>query len=112
MTEERWLPIPDWEGLYSVSNHGRVRSEPQFVWRTTTARGYGVSGRVLRPNAKGCVNLSQPGARRSVLCHSLAAYVFGCAPANIDQSPANSSKLDTDDLPPQQTPANSNGWSP
>lgn len=27
MTEERWLPVPGYEGRYSVSDHGRVRSE-------------------------------------------------------------------------------------
>lgn len=29
MTTERWLPVIGWEGLYSVSDHGRVRSEPR-----------------------------------------------------------------------------------
>jgi NUMOD4 motif/HNH endonuclease len=28
---ERWLPIPDWEGLYEVSNLGRVRSLPRMT---------------------------------------------------------------------------------
>ena len=26
---EKWLPIPGWEGLYEVSDHGRVRSLPR-----------------------------------------------------------------------------------
>lgn len=26
MTEERWLPVPGWEGFYEVSDQGRVRS--------------------------------------------------------------------------------------
>ena len=33
-------------------------------------------------------------------------------PANIHPAPANSSKLHSTMPPPQQTPANSNGWSP
>jgi hypothetical protein len=78
MTAEIWRPIPDWEGMYSVSDRGRVRSEPRNVYRTTIARGYRVRGRVLKPNAMGSVNLSQPGARSSVTGHRLAAYVFGC----------------------------------
>jgi hypothetical protein len=77
MTTEHWRPVPDWEGLYSVSNHGRVRSEPRYVYRPGIARGYRVRGRVLKPNAAGGVNLSRPGARRSVKGHRLAAYVFG-----------------------------------
>lgn len=31
---ERWLPIPGWEGLYSVSDLGRVRSEHRVVTRS------------------------------------------------------------------------------
>ena len=76
MTEE-WRPIPDWEGLYSVSNRGRVRSEPRDAYRPTTARGYWVRGRVLKPNASGGVNLSRLGARKSVKGHRLAAAIFG-----------------------------------
>jgi HNH endonuclease len=36
----------------------------------------------------------------------------GVDPANINPPPANSSKLDSTMPPIQQTPANSNGWSP
>jgi hypothetical protein len=77
MTDEQWRPIPDWAGEYSVSNRGRVRSEPRYVQRSTTASGYRVRGRVLRPNAMGSVNLSRPGARRSALAQTLAAEAFG-----------------------------------
>ena len=71
---EHWRPVPDWEGLYGVSDRGRVRSEPRYVQRSTTR--YRVAGRILRPNAAGGVNLSQPGARRSALCSTLAAEAF------------------------------------
>lgn len=30
-TVERWLPIPGWEGLYEVSDHGRVKSLARVV---------------------------------------------------------------------------------
>ena len=30
-TSERWLPVPGYEGLYSVSDRGRVRSEGRTV---------------------------------------------------------------------------------
>ena len=72
---EQWRPIPEWEGLYSVSNRGRVRSEPRYVQRRTTRLR--VRGRILRPNKIGSVNLSRPGARRSALTHTLAAEAFG-----------------------------------
>jgi len=31
--DERWLPIPGWEGWYSVSSLGRVRSEQRKIVR-------------------------------------------------------------------------------
>ncbi len=77
MTGEIWRPIPDWEGLYSVPDWGRIRSEPRDVYRRATGRGYWVRGRVLKPNAKGGVYLSRPGARKSVLTHRIAAEIFG-----------------------------------
>jgi hypothetical protein len=72
---EHWRPVPDWEGLYGVSDRGRVRSEPRYVQRSTTR--YRVAGRILRPNKAGSVNLSRPGARRSAVCSTLAAEAFG-----------------------------------
>jgi len=77
MPSEQWRPIPDWDGLYSVSTRGRVRSEPRIVYRPTTATRYTVAGRVLKPNAMGSVNLSRRGERRSVVTHRLAAAIFG-----------------------------------
>lgn len=41
-TVERWLPIPGYEGLYSVSNFGRIRRDS--ACRST------FSGRILKPN--------------------------------------------------------------
>lgn len=44
MTGERWLPIPSWEDLYEVSDHGNVRS----VDRVLISRRY--RGKVLKPD--------------------------------------------------------------
>lgn len=45
---EQWLPIPGWEGLYDVSDHGRVRS----LDRTVLRGGHPMKcrGRILSPN--------------------------------------------------------------
>ena len=45
---EKWLPIPGWEGLYEVSNQGRVRSLDRIVERATT-RPFPKRGRILTP---------------------------------------------------------------
>ena len=40
---EIWRPVPDWEGLYEVSNHGRVRSLDRI-----DARGRRWPGRIMQ----------------------------------------------------------------
>lgn len=48
---ERWLPVVDWEGLYEVSDRGRVRSVDRTVpgrWGLTRLRG-----RLLTPSMDG-----------------------------------------------------------
>ena len=38
---ELWLPIPDFEGIYEVSNHGRVRNvQSGQILKQATHRGY------------------------------------------------------------------------
>jgi hypothetical protein len=71
MTEaEEWRPVPGWEGLYDVSDHGRVRSLP---------RKY-VPGRILRaPVAKNgypMVVLKHRERCRYAPVHRLVAEAF------------------------------------
>ncbi|MBF6326594.1 HNH endonuclease [Nocardia cyriacigeorgica] len=46
--EEQWRPVLGWESGYSVSSHGRVRSEARIVERANGWK-YTVSGRMLNP---------------------------------------------------------------
>lgn len=65
MPAERWLPVADTDGLYSVSDGGRVRRE--------------LSGHVLKPfPARGglYVSLSVGGKVRTVQVASLVAAAF------------------------------------
>lgn len=72
---EEWRPIPWFEGFYSASDQGRIRSEPQPV--RTTGRQH---GRVLAPSLsrKGyqCVRLCVSGRRLSTQVHCLVAAAF------------------------------------
>lgn len=47
-TPERWLPVPDWEGLYEVSDLGRVRSLDRYVRVHHDGRRL-FPGRILKP---------------------------------------------------------------
>ncbi len=48
--QERWLPVPGYEGLYEVSDQGRVRSFDRYIkhWRGGNAL---LKGRILKPIA-------------------------------------------------------------
>ena len=112
--EERWLPVPGWEGAYSLSSLARVRTDQHKIVRSDNVVI------VIRekprkvitwPNGRKTVRLRRDGKQFTVRIDWLMAELFG-APANINPPPANSSKLDRPCNHPQQTPANSNGWSP
>lgn len=77
-TTELWRPIADWEGLYSVSSHGRVRSEKRTVKHglfTVT-----VPEKILKtpPNASGypVLRLHRDSQRFTVYVHDLVAAAF------------------------------------
>ena len=78
-TPERWLEVLGYEGLYEVSEPGRVKSLPR-----NTTRG-GILKQVLRPDGYRTVRLYKDGASRSHLVHVLVAEaVFGPRPAGMD----------------------------
>ena len=47
-TEEQWLPIAGYEGLYEVSDQGRVRSLRRVIYHSHTGRQT-IPGRILKP---------------------------------------------------------------
>lgn len=83
---ERWLPVIGFEGLYEVSDLGRVRSLKR-------------SGRILRPgvNSSGYMvaGLSKNGIRTSVYVHALVLDAFrGPRPCGHDSCHENNSRTD------------------
>jgi len=77
MSRERWRPVVGYEGLYEVSDQGRVRS----LDRQARVRGGGLRahlGRVLRPycNPYPLVVLSRGGAHKTCKVPRLVAEAF------------------------------------
>jgi hypothetical protein len=87
-SRERWLSVVGYEGLYEVSDRGRVRGLPREVWhyRGGSQR---LQGRVLRltPHGRGYVKavLSREGQQRTVGVHRLvlATFIGPCPPGMV-----------------------------
>lgn len=75
---EQWRDVPDYEGLYQVSDHGNVRRLPTIVETTRGPRP--VPGRTLKvsPNSDGYpkVSLSKNNRQKTVFVHSLVLSAF------------------------------------
>ncbi len=91
MSAERWRPVVDWEGLYEVSDHGRVRSLYRVIMRSN-GRPKTIPARILRPGIAGrsrdngypLVSLWRSGAGSSEHVHVLVARAFiGPRPAGL-----------------------------
>lgn len=72
LPNERWLPVVGYEGIYDVSDHGRVR-------RILAGQG-AIAGKILkwRPDTKGYpqVHLCRDGRSRNSPIHRLVAAAF------------------------------------
>lgn len=102
--KEIWKPIENYEGLYEVSNHSRVRSLDWYQTRysrngkeyLTLHRGRILKTR-LNPSGYPYVNLYKDGVMTSKVLHRLVAIAFIPNPDNLpcinhkDENPANPS---------------------
>lgn len=97
-TTERWLPVPGWEGLYDVSDMGRVKSLARKVLR----RYHGwqavpeciLKGRVDKSGYL-YVALSRPGRTFTVKVHRLVLLAFhGTSAQALSGDHINGDRLD------------------
>jgi hypothetical protein len=75
--DERWLPVIGYEGIYEVSDHGRVRSLPRMAPARRGPRR--VPGGLLKPISRGKyykVNLSDGREIRGFDIHVLVLTAF------------------------------------
>ena len=97
---EQWRDIPDYEGLYMVSDAGRVRSADRN-W-ANGIRSF--KGKILNPTANAAgyhvVNLSVGGRRKMYLVHALVAAAF------LGKRPCNAVICHSDDAKLNNTPSN------
>lgn len=97
MTEERWLPVVGYEGLYEVSDQGRVKSLQR---RVRDRKGFRlVRERILRWNQNGfgyhTVVLCREGSKKTRSIHQLVLEAFvgprpdGAVACHNDGNPTN-----------------------
>jgi hypothetical protein len=97
---ELWRWVPGYEGIYEVSNMGRVRSVDRLLyhynWRAKEKRAHKAKGRMLRPGkaSHGYFTVAL-GRGNSRTIHSLVAEAFigpkpeGCEVLHADGSRDN-----------------------
>ena len=84
--KEEWKPIKGYEGLYEVSNLGRVRTlehMEKFGNKKRVRKGR-IKSTCMRNNYV-CVQLSKNGINKSINMHRLVAMMFIPNPDNLPQ---------------------------
>ncbi len=82
-SSEIWKDIKDYESLYQISNHGRVKSLSRQI--TSHNKGYTRKERIRKPfDTKGyySVTLHKNSKRKTFLVHRLVAQAFISNPEN------------------------------
>ena len=83
---ELWKEIPGWEGLYEVSNLGKVRSKPRWVRSGPGGGMRQMGGAALKPSWRGGylkVTLA-PGKKTKSVHHLVASTFLGPRPEGMD----------------------------
>lgn len=85
MTEEHWKPIKGYEGLYEVSDKGRVRSIDRYIpYQKNPSKKAHIKGKMKKPfvahDGYLRVALSKNGKSKKFFVHRLVLEAFGPNP--------------------------------
>ena len=87
--KEEWRPVVGYEGLYEVSNMGRVKSVKRTVWNNSRGCYRTVSERIMKPKDSIWgylrVGLSKNGKEKWYMIHRLVATAFLENPQNLPE---------------------------
>ena len=92
--DEEWKPVPTWEGLYEVSNHGRLRSLPRKRLRIHQGKIRPViyKGRLISTSLKNgypFANLNDSPRCEAVYVHRLVCEVWNGPPPSAKHEVAH-----------------------
>jgi len=89
---EIWKDVSGYEGIYQISNHGRVRSLPRLIKIGINSFKY-VDLKILRQNRRNhyySVNLYKPGEQtKTLMIHRMVAIHFKRSPRNPEKNIVN-----------------------
>lgn len=100
---ERWLPVPGYEGLYEVSDHGRVRVLDRVVYKHNRVGGplvrFFYKSKLLKGSRQQrghlTVCLQEDHAKTQCYVHRLVLEAFvGCAPEDAECRHLNGNPAD------------------
>lgn len=84
--DEEWRDIKGYEGLYQVSNYGRVKSlEKDYVTNGAVRHQKEIIKKLVETKGYFCTNLSKNGNLKHFLVHRLVANAFIPNPNNLPQ---------------------------
>jgi hypothetical protein len=97
---EEWRPVFGYEGLYDVSNLGRIRSLPRFVKTHACGRGYFTKQRIIKRSVTSSgyfwVHLCKNGVSKPKAVHRVVAESFihgAILPSSLDVHHKDHNKL-------------------
>lgn len=86
--EEKWLDVKGYEGLYQVSNTGKIRSVDRLILKNNNRHAW-FQGQVLKPatnrNGYSRIVLSKDKEKKTLSVHRLMAIAFIPNPLNHKQ---------------------------
>jgi len=82
MQEEIWKDIPDYEGIYQVSNHGRIKSLPKVIGNKSRGAKKIRGEVILKCNSKKHYSKINLGRDNAFTVHRLVAKAFIPNPEN------------------------------
>lgn len=74
--EELWLPVPDFEGYYEVSNLGRIKSLSRVVPVTNRVLKEKFNSMHLKRDGYHSVLLRKPNVKKTIQVHRIVAKAF------------------------------------
>lgn len=97
-TQEIWRPIPGWEGIYEVSDHGRIRVDPDCPNKCLRKAGM-IMKQTINASGYARIALSRNRKYKHLMVHRLVALAFNGPPEPPDLTTNHKNGIKLDNRP-------------